>query len=190
MATDTEIVLVPYWILRSLKRKNLNIQTVLNYPQMRDVFSLEDLTDMLSLQSNSANSIVPISRYYEGRLLSQWEQSASASQKVELDSTIIPRSCSDDVRKDALSRLSILDPDDEESSPYEIVSVERGTVFVVVNPNFITHMGDHNAKLEFIRKILKVFYVYQTPKEVTYSGVFSDYVGLLNKTVWDAPSPV
>jgi hypothetical protein len=149
---------------------------------MREIFSIEDLTELIALQAG-ANSIVPISRYYEGRLLNQWMSSANATQKVELDSTLIPRSCSDDVRKDAFSRLTE-ETEDDESNAYEVVNTERGLVFVILNPKFSEAIASADEQLEFLRKILKVFYVYQTPKEVAYSGVFSDYVSLLNKSVW------
>ena len=96
MTTDTNLVLVPYWIYQTLKRKNLGIRTLTDYAQMRQVFSIEDLTGLLALQSG-ANSIVPVSRYYEGRLLNHWMSSAKGAQSVELDSTVIPRSCSEDV---------------------------------------------------------------------------------------------
>lgn len=188
MTTDTNLVLVPYWIYQTLKRKNLGIRTLTDYAQMRQVFSIEDLTGLLALQSG-ANSIVPVSRYYEGRLLNHWMSSAKGAQSVELDSTVIPRSCSDDVRKEAFGRLSE-EVDGDESSAYEVISTERGLVFVVLNPKFTKAISSIDEQLEFLRKILKVFYVYQTPKEVAYSSVFSDYVGLLNKSVWGPASLV
>lgn len=177
-----ELVFVPYWIYQSLRRKSLGVSTVLDYSKMRECFSMNDCAVLLTLQEDH-NGIVPFSnKHWFGHLLSSWNKSATSAQVLELDSTVRPLSHGNGIREEILTRLE--ESDVEDIPPYEIVDVERGCAFVILYPGFVSALIQPDAKLDMIKKVLKVFYVHGTVQEVSRTDMFSDYVTMLNQKVW------
>ena len=79
------LILIPFWIEKALKRNNLSLTESLNYSTLRGLLSLSDLSAFLKFQNCDNYSI---STGENNTLLSSWERSCNAS--VELVSTVDP----------------------------------------------------------------------------------------------------
>ena len=188
-----EIVFVPHWMAATIRRKGMSITSLLDYSKIRQIFSLNDLAGLLCVQdgtgentANNNNVIVPFSnKHWFGHLLSSWNKSATSAQALELDSTVKPLSHSDDVRGEILSRFEEVDDMQDDRPFFELIDVERGCVFIIMNPGFIKGLQDPEVKFDLVRKILKVFYVHNSVRDVSRTDMFGDYVAMLEGKIWN-----
>lgn len=163
----------------------MSLKDILNFEKMRASFSKDDLACILGLGFDE-KTLEFRNNTYSGNLLSSWEKT-SGQFRGELDSTIVPLSVSDSVNEYALSRLSSK-PEGESvnKSLYELVDVERNTFCIVINDGFVEGIKDPQTKLEFLSKILDVFYVYCKIEEVSGHPLFRTYLDLLEGTTLKA----
>lgn len=188
-------VLIPYWVVRVLKRNSLSLSDVLDYNKIRNVLSIEDAADLLSLQHLYVAPF--IDRNYFGRLLNSWEESASGDLKRELVSSVISLSYSEGSKESNLLRLNKDHTDDDitrfgndtESSDkgqpaFELVDFDRNVFALILKPGFTEYVSTYKGQIELVTAMLKQLYVYYKVHKVSSTTLFDSYVKLLEGKVW------
>lgn len=171
------MVVVPYWVENVLKRNRLNFTDLLEYGKMRDVMSVNELSAFLTVQHTGR--IPVINNIVNTYLLSSWEQTRSSDEKTELDSVVVPLSYSEETVSDVVERLSQVQ-EDTEQKPYEIVDFAREAFVVVLRKGFMQDMTAPVKQLDFVRDLLKLYYCYYEPHEVSSLQIFQNYLDRLN----------
>lgn len=171
------MVVVPYWVENVLKRNRLNFTDLLQYGKMRDVMSVNELSAFLTVQHTGR--IPVINNIVNTYLLSSWEQTRSSDEKTELDSVVVPLSYSEETVSDVVERLSQVQ-EDTEQKPYEIVDFAREAFVVVLRKGFMQDMLNPTKQLDFVRDLLKLYYCYYEPHEVSSLQIFQNYLDRLN----------
>ena len=171
------MVLVPYWVENVLKRNRLKFTDVLNYAKMRELMSVEDVSAFLHFQST--DQIATLRGVDRSILLSSWEQTRSTNDPAELASVVIPLSQSEATAIDSAQRY--LTPATDLDIPvYQLVDVEREVLVVVVRQGFEEIMQQPAHALEFLREVLKQYYIYLEVHQVSSLQVFRNYLERLN----------
>ena len=171
------MVLVPYWVENVLKRNRLKFTDVLNYAKMRELMSVEDVSAFLHFQTT--NWIAPLRGAECSILLSSWEQTRSANDPTELASVVIPLSQSEATASDAMQR-NLVPAMDLDIPVYQLVDVEREVLIVVIREGFSEVMQDNAKALDFLRDVLKQYYIYMDVHQVSTLQVFRNYLERLN----------
>lgn len=185
---NKQFVIIPYWVENVLNRNNIDLIDILNYPKLSAVLSLDDLAQLNALQTLEESKT--IKELTNGQcLFSSWRQSTQESQWVELDSALYPLSCSKDLRRDLVERLSLefapmsYDTHNSTLPKYKIVDLNRDITLFVLNPGFIDFEFDKINFFTIISDLLKSLYVYHTTSEVSSYQLFSKYIQLLEDDV-------
>ena len=171
------MVLVPYWVENVLKRNRLKFTDVLNYAKMRELMSVEDVSAFLHFQTT--DWIAPLRGAECSILLSSWEQTRSANDPTELASVVIPLSQSEATASDAMQR-NLVPAMDLDIPVYQLVDVEREVLIVVIREGFSEVMQDNAKSLDFLRDVLKQYYIYMDVHQVSTLQVFRNYLERLN----------
>lgn len=171
------MVLVPYWVENVLKRNRLKFTDVLNYAKMRELMSVEDVSAFLHFQTT--DWIAPLRGAECSILLSSWEQTRSANDPTELASVVIPLSQSEATASDAMQR-NLVPAMDLDIPVYQLVDVEREVLIVVIREGFSEVMQDNAKALDFLRDVLKQYYIYMDVHQVSTLQVFRNYLERLN----------
>ena len=171
------MVLVPYWVENVLKRNRLKFTDVLNYAKMRELMSVEDVSAFLHFQTTDL--IAPLRGAECSILLSSWEQTRSANDPTELASVVIPLSQSEATASDAMQR-NLVPAMDLDIPVYQLVDVEREVLIVVIREGFSEVMQDNAKALDFLRDVLKQYYIYMDVHQVSTLQVFRNYLERLN----------
>lgn len=171
------MVLVPYWVENVLKRNRLKFTDVLNYAKMRELMSVEDVSAFLHFQTT--DWIAPLRGAECSILLSSWEQTRSANDPAELASVVIPLSQSEATANDAMQR-NLVPAMDLDIPVYQLVDVEREVLIVVIREGFSEVMQDNAKALDFLRDVLKQYYIYMDVHQVSTLQVFRNYLERLN----------
>lgn len=178
-------VLIPFWVENVLKRNNIDIIDILNYSKLKSILSINDLAQLNSLQS--IEEIFTIKELDSNWcLFSSWMSNAQESEKVELDSVITQLSCSKDLQRDLLERLSLDYAPlvyDYNEPKYKILDLNRDVTAVVLNPGFVDFERDKLNQFTFISDLLKSLYVYYTISEVSTYSLYNKYVHLLEDSL-------
>lgn len=176
----TSFILIPFWAEKVLKRNKLSLKDILDYEKIRKFFSLEDLAGLLSIQENTEIETFKLITL-RTVLLSSWEKTSGAL-KVELGSTVIPLSYSEEVKSYVSQMLNASDDvasQNVQDSVYRVVDIERNTFCIVLKPGFSALHESSEALLNFVKDILKVFYVYHKVEDVSKEPIFKTYLTLL-----------
>ena len=171
------MVLVPYWVENVLKRNRLKFTDVLNYAKMRELMSVEDVSAFLHFQST--DQIAVLKGVDCSILLSSWEQTRSTNDPTELASVVIPLSQSEATANDARQRY-LTPATDLEIPVYQLVDVERDVLVVVIREGFEESMQQPAQALDFLRAVLKEYYIYMEVHQVSSMQVFRNYLERLN----------
>lgn len=143
--------------------------------------SKEDLGGMLCLQH--LENIEVLSNTRNGYLLSSWEKTIENCNKVELGSTVIPLSHSEEIKNQVLSRIVLktkTDPDAKTPPVFRIVDIERNVFAIVLYEGFLESLVGDSGKLVLIEELLKLLYVYCKIEDVAKTDLFTTYVKLLS----------
>lgn len=190
---EKHAIIVPHWVLAALKRKQMSLVDVLDYSKVRQVLSVEDAATLLNLQQLYVAPFLQDN--YFGYLLSSWESSANAEQKVELISTVVPLSYSEGNKESNLLRLKkversqdIFTSEQPDQQVFELVDFNREAFALVLNVGFADAVKESAVQMNLVKSILKLFYVYFKAHEVSSHNIFAAYVKLLNGVVWGRPA--
>lgn len=175
----TSFVLIPFWVEKVLKRNKLSLKDILDYEKIRKYFSMEDLAGLLSIQDSGSFNVF---QKFTLRtvLLSSWEKT-SGVLSAELGSAVIPLSYSEEVKSYVTMKIVGDDVTSQEVNEpsYRIVDIERNTFCIVLYPGFLKLQEVVESLLNFVRDILKVFYVYHKVEDVSKEPIFRFYLDLL-----------
>ena len=168
---------MPFWVEAALTRNGKSIKDCLDYATVRQCLSLEDLSQFLSLQNSEQ---IMVSRFaYHSRLFSSWEKSADSSQRVELDSTVIPLSYSKDLGNNAILRLEQTPRQSDDQPFYRLVDADRDSCVLVVYPKFVEFTKTATNQLDVLRDLIKMLETYADLHIVARHPVFPMYLETL-----------
>lgn len=166
------LILVPFWIEKVLKRNNLSISAALNYSKLRGLLSLSDLSAFLKFQNCDNYSI---QSEENNALLSSWEQSCQSDERVELDSTVVPLSLKDDainyIKESFSADLLTSNP-----IPFKVIDIDRENYGAVIYPGFAEYMLSSTNKVTYIEALLELLYKYFEIHEVSSMAIFKNYL--------------
>ena len=171
------MVLVPYSIAEVLRRNRLSLSSILDYKQMRQLVSVDDLSAFYKFQK--AERIELLRAMHSNYLLTSWEQNRTSDERTELDSVIVPTSPSEDGVDYIYEGLARPGDDTPGVLPYEVVDLSREAFALVVRPGFMDLLKDKSKSLELLRAILKVFYGYHQVHEVSALPIYAKYLQCL-----------
>lgn len=184
--TKDSFVILPYWVEAALRRNGCDLDVCLDFPQVRAVLSLEDMSGLLALQD------IPAVTREEGdlsrTLLTNWYETAKGPQRVELESTIIPLARSNELKEEIQKRLDVEgnqpNPYNQntstlESTYYRVVDLNRKASALVVYGGFPSFVSKPENEFKVVVEQLKTFYVYLKLHQVSLLPVFRRYLKLL-----------
>lgn len=176
-------IYLPSWVETALKRNGCNLDICLDYEQLRGILSLEDMSGLLAIQD--LKLVTRDESTVSSALLSSWRQSAKGVQLDEINSTIVPLSCSKELREELTVRLSSTDSNPSiklDGAPavyYKVVDIGRSIAAFIVYPGFIDFVNKPENEYNVVVDQLKIFYVYLKSNQVSLLPLFKKYLLLL-----------
>jgi hypothetical protein len=168
------LVLIPFWIEKVLKRNNLPVSESLNYSKLSGLLSLSDLSAFLFFQNcDSFNIFVN----ENSALLSSWEQTCQDELRVELDSTVVPLSFKEEATRYVEESFAV---NSEASDTYRVVDLDRENYGIVIYPGFPEYVNENRNRVKVIEDLLKVLYKYFELHEVSNTDIFKSYLKQLH----------
>lgn len=183
---NKQFIIIPYWVESALARNQYNLVDVLDYTKVKNTLSVNDIAQLLAVQSMEG---MAINKCFDSSwcLFSSWRSSAqSSSNEVELDSIISPLSCSKDLQEDLLQRLSLSSAPlvyNENDPKYRIVDFDRNITAVVLNAGFEDFQRDQINFFKLNVDLLKSLYVSMSITEVSSYGLFVNYVRSIERSL-------
>lgn len=172
---QNSIILVPHWIEEELRRQGVGIKALIDFPTMRNIFSMNDLIGLLACQK-FGESVFGTKDVVSGpnSVVFDWMQSASEqADKEHIERNLLPFVEDAVHTEEILKRLFRRDETIlvGNAEPYRVVPIEDTHLAVVIHPNaFIPQFFAKNAPA-VIRDTLKQLYVYEDPSLVAGSGL-------------------
>jgi hypothetical protein len=205
MNTLSTVVIIPYWIAHTLRRRNLPYTTLFNFPEMVALLKAANLEANLktlnvtqrSTEQQRDDSTAVIDVYQEGTIGwtgNEWYQTDGQTRDEGLDralNSVMDLAFSDQTSQMLIDRLySEEGVDAKFDEPYAFVDLGRKHIGVVIHPGYFIATTDSPTdhellflrQYELTRAILLALYV-QAPgfHLVASSPVFLRYLGLLSK---------
>lgn len=167
---NSEIVLIPDFIYRTISRNGLSYVDFLNLDKIRDVFSLEDLKYVQNLNDNINKILNNTSKEVtvENYLDIYWKKSNIYEQllgvtNLDFDSL--------------LNRLSDNNGIPSNKEPYEIIDTHTTVVILVINSTIV---DGGKIKEEFscklVREFLQILYGYNSYSTLSKNPIFTIYL--------------
>lgn len=173
------LILIPFWIEKVLKRNQLPVSTILDYNKLRSLMSLSDLSAFLHFQIYDKLFIFDDENI---TLLSSWEQTCQENERVELVSTVVPLSLKEESKNYIFESMNNSN-EIRYSKPYNVIDLDRGYYSVVIYPGFQGYINTKENKVQFIEDLIKVLYNYMSNEEVAQQKLFLHYVDSLRKLI-------
>ena len=185
--TKENFIFLPFWVETAMARNGLALEACLDYGQVRQILSLEDMSGLLALQDISV-----VTREDGGSsrtLLTNWYESAKGAHLIELNSSIIPLARSNELSQEIIKRLSVdhalAQPTNSvtntlESTFYKIVDINRGVAVLVMYEGFPLFISKPENEFKVTVEQLKIFYMYLKVHQVSALPLFRRYLSLLN----------
>lgn len=183
MSVKRQIILIPYWIQDTLRRRGLPLATVLDFKALRQVLPLEDIATLVALQ-DYWGTVCGLREPCVGDVVLTWFKQvgfAGSEDNQQLSNTVIPLSKDASIRKDLQARLfegSVrLEHREDPYITYDLTPEFAGAV---ISPGFFGGRSEHKLVLRFVQAMLKVLYVYEPHHEVAKAPLFRRYLSLLS----------
>jgi hypothetical protein len=179
------IILVPHWIEEELRRQGVGIQTLINFPEMKRIFSMNDLIGLLALQ-NFGESVFGAKEIVRGPggVVCDWLTSAQEmADKEHIEKTLTPLVDDPSQAEELHKRLFRRDESLLSSNlpPYRVLPIEDTHLVVVIQPNaFIPQFFAQNSAA-LVRDTLKQLYVYEDATLVAGTGLMLKHLTNLSK---------
>ena len=178
-------VLVPFWVIKQLRRHGLPLNTVLNLPELAKVCSQEDMavTYMLNQNPSAVFGNNPATHISMG-LSGYWTtRSYNAFQSLSAVLPLYEGRLESRLFGDMLdmSNQSVDQPDDLAGKAFEVFEVESGfdttgAIFLVIHPGYFGGANSKKAQQQIVRAYLKQSYVFCEYHEVAGDPIFSQYL--------------
>lgn len=179
------MLLLPPWVVASLKRHDLTVSDVLDFPKIRTILSMNDLISVLALQS--FGDMVVGSRDIiagPGSVICEWMNSCGGSEgdKAYLEKNIVPFQY-DQISKEAVkTRLFSKDSSEPVSDkPYEVHALGDIGLGVVIYPGYFHDLLAMDLRRNLLRDMLRQLYAYEEQTVVASQPIFRSYLGHLSR---------
>lgn len=169
-------VFLPGWIYQALIRHKRSVTDLTNYGVVRSIMSLSDIADW-----KFVNDRLQIDgMYLSDAPMIDLFSSLTKEEREEINVSVAPLSDSEENASSVKSRLTTKDAGfacvaDED---YSFVLADN-TIYVILNPGFLTMCNDRSKYLEFLQNYLKKCYVMTSIPDVSNMAVYKAYVHYL-----------
>ena len=191
---ETQIVCVPYWIVRAFERAKYSLAECGDYQNTRKILSLNDMLDWQYLNDKFTYKTEKTSSWTErfsSIYLEQLFTNMTAEDKREYGGVIVPNTFSEwgktggDLEKDPTAvnlRLRLSQPEKSHESKGYRIDVIQNTIWVILEEDFFTQLKKPDIPLIFISDLLKNCYIHMSVPEVSSLSVFRTYLELVSST--------
>jgi hypothetical protein len=175
-------VILPGYIYRAIIRNKLNIIDSVNYAKLRAITSVNDLAELLCINSIALpyhQGSLDLSERCSSRLERQFEihKPLTTLEKSEIQQTILPLSGSVELRSSIIKRLSA---NDMATDAAYMLILHNNILFVVLEDGFLKQMDELDYRLQFYQSYLKECYKVVKIHDISYSSTaFLEYVRTL-----------
>lgn len=195
------VVYIPHWIQAMLQRRNISLAACLDYKQMKELLSQEDQAQFLALQPYKLFDATydaegyPLDYHYAsngtqvtdewsiaGSLYEVWAKSltaedvASKSILQSVEALCFDKIVTNELKARLFSKESF---SEQYQKPFITYDLARNVIGVVVFPGYFTPEKNPSFKVDLLKSILKVFYVYNTYASVCTTPYFRKYLEAL-----------
>lgn len=180
MSIKKQIVLIPYWIQDTLKRKNISLIEAFNLPKLKDMVAQNDLIGFFSLQSEFEKLI---GVRYTDSLWDVWYKSIPKDNKELIkyfNDMILPISRDCSIKEDIHGRLfSGSNKEEKYPDPFTVIDLTQDAAGIVIYPGHYHEQADAEQQETLIEALLKLLYIYNTHDVVARTEIFKRYLELL-----------
>ena len=190
MSVKTNVILIPFWIIESLKRAGLPPSACLDYKKVKSCVSTHDLLTFLAAQGMSGTlignqDIIPTDTF---NVIGVWTAGIKAEPKALTNEVeqLYTVACGSNYLEEVKSRLFTPGTNGPDYSPtYEkpfiTYDLAPDVIGVVIHPGFFSETPSKEQQLSLVDAVLKVLYVYNTAyHEVASTLWFKRYLQLLS----------
>lgn len=184
MSDKKTAVLIPVWILETLKRNNLPLSACLDLEKIKSILSLNDLATFLSIQDDRYMKLLTGVNEHLSQLSLIWSDGIPKSNpelKTFFWETLSVIAKDAAFHKEITSRLFSEETNSNQyEEPFTIYDLTPEVYGIVIYPgHFIT---DNNIELQraVVEAILEVSYVYASFHDVARTPFFKRYLELLS----------
>lgn len=195
--TPKTVVFIPYWIKGMLERRNLPLNTFLDFKVMKQILSLEEQSVLLQLQSYSLfdptfdadgypiqypypQRGTDITEWYGAKFLEEiWRKSVAANDLATKDlfHTLSYIGFDNTAKKEIEARLFCKESFSEQhKEPFITYDLTRDIIGVVVYPGYFNRDKFSDFRFPLLKSILKVLYVYNSYASVCKTPYFRKYL--------------
>lgn len=178
----SNVLLIPHWAVKTIRRNGLKLEQLLDFNQVRQVFSPDDLIGIAALGKDSFGKRVSGDREgFSDSIIFPWSMSAKTPEDKTLLRTI-EASCVDQHYTEAVEE-AFFKPESyrhDVTNAYEVVPMGTKALAVVVYPGaFARHTAAQ--QLDIVRAVLRQLYVYEQHNVVTALPMTKRYLELLQQ---------
>lgn len=195
---ELNVTLMPYWVKRLLERNQLDYIDLLNYDKLRAILSIEDMVQILCLNSCFEDSFLGQIFGSDRNLSYEWFETCSAKNKPEYQNVVQKLAMSDATKDTVFHRLSfddgcqadvtfeVDDPllkingKDHSQDLFRIVPLQGRAVFIFLEKGILDTLEVRDARFKMVSEYLKALYTILPMREVSkYYGAFEHYINML-----------
>lgn len=169
-------VFVPGWIFKALIANKRSVTDLTNYGIVRSIMSLSDIADWKYVNDNLRINDM----YLTDTQLTEIFSSFSAEEKNEFNVSVVPLSGSEENASSVKTRLTTKAANEflADEDEYRFVVVDN-TIYVILNPGFLSLCDDSAKYFEFLQNYLKMCYGMTSIPDVSNMAVYKAYVHYL-----------
>lgn len=175
----SNIYLLPHWVVDNMKRRDIPIGQILDFPNLRRSISVNDLLSIVSIQS-FGEMVVGSKEIIAGAcsVFCEWISSCSSDEdRNYFKRNIEPFEKDPMTREGVCSRLFQQDPNvSQPKQGYEIIVLNDKAIGIVIYPGYFHSNTEKTTHFEVIRALLKQLYVYEEQSVVANQSIFRKYL--------------
>lgn len=171
---EKNVFLVPYWIVNTIERNRLTLNSILDLEKLTSITSAEDLA-LTSLLNERSDRIFGTSSYSPS-LYSNWYKDSVSWNKFNTQIKPLEQI----VQSDLETRLFNLTSYNEKYPiPFEIKDIDANTFLVIIYPGYFGGPDYQKHQFNITKELLKLFYVYEGYDDMARRQVFEYYLNQL-----------
>jgi len=171
---EKNVFLIPYWIVNTVVRNHLTLNTALDLEKLTSITSAEDLA-LTSLLNEHSGPVFGGSMYSPVLYASWYKDERSWNKFYTQIKPLEPL-----VANDLNDRL--FNPaarEDRYPVPFEIKDIDPKTFLVIIYPGYFGSPESKQYQYQLIRELLKLFYVYEGYDDMARRQIFEYYLNQL-----------
>lgn len=171
---EKNVFLVPYWIVNTVERNSLTLNTILDLEKLTSITSAEDLA-LTSLLNEHSEKIFGVSSYSPS-LYSNWYKDQVSWNKFSTQIKPLEQIVFNDLEVRLFNESA---RNDRYPLPFEIKDVDSNTFLVIIYPGFFGGPDYKQHQFNIIKELLKLFYVYEGYDDMARRQIFEYYINQL-----------